>query len=266
MKSSQLYPDMIPTNIIPVCSYSKVRHLFVTFQSLEPLQSLDFVGRGCYNEWGYNTMPTDAPYLTSSGICSTFNSSPIQKVFKPSSILDSFTRIFVPTSDEPRMPTGFGPESGFFMLLDTHGRNQPITEKATTPKRRWNFKVAINDPKSAFDSKRRGIRVKPGYRTTIKVVPSQVIATPQLKGLAVSERQCRMSDETDGLKFVEEYSQNACQFECALSKSLEQCLCKPWNYPWSDKEFLENVTLCDMYGNYCFFQSMSKVCYLVVYV
>ncbi len=71
--------------------------------------------------------------------------------------------------------------------------------------------------------------------------------------------QNRMPDETEGLELAREYSQNACQFECALKKSLEFCKCKPWNYPWSNKDIQTNVTLCDMYGNYCFFHAMSKV-------
>ncbi len=67
-----------------------------------------------------------------------------------------------------------------------------------------------------------------------------------------------MKNEVEGLKYFNEYSKQACQFECAVEKCRDICGCIPWDYPRTDDEY-GSVPICDMTGNDCFHQLMQKV-------
>ncbi len=118
------------------------------------------------------------PYITSSGICQVFNGANQKQLFKPSKYMDMFERVFrIPDENEIKMPTGFGPSSGLFMVLDNHWRNHPKTEPNDPiydAKVSPDFVVSVGDTLSGFDVVRGGIRARAGYRTTIKLIPSQV--------------------------------------------------------------------------------------------
>ncbi len=106
-------------------------------------------------------------------------------------------------------------------------------------------------------------------------MPSQVVASDNLRNLDIESRQCRFlvylnlalyllyhlyrfEDEAEGLRLFKTYSQRACQFECALINSHKQCGCIPWDYPRTDQEF-GTVPICDMYSSYCFAREMKNV-------
>jgi hypothetical protein len=103
-------------------------------------------------------------------------------------------------------------------------------------------------------------KIKPGYRTVIRLIPSQVIATDALHDLPEEDRKCRLPNENGNSQLFDFYSQNACEFECALKMSKQYCNCIPWNFPWTDAQWYNNGTqMCDMFGNFCFHKSMKKM-------
>ena len=114
------------------------------------------------------------------------------------------------------------------------------------------YTVGISNPRNHFEQKRNLILLKPGYQTSIKILPNIITTTTEFKGLERDIRQCRFSEETDGLDMLTSYSKIGCQFECALKTALSVCRCLPWFYP-------NNFTyhpICDMFGGYCFDQTM----------
>ena len=71
--------------------------------------------------------------------------------------------------------------------------------------------------------------------------------------MPISSRNCRLMHENYGLNFVNYYSKTACEFECAVNRSISICQCLPWFYT---NNFTE-VPVCDMFGGYCFEKIMS---------
>ncbi len=139
-----------------------------------------------------------------------------------------------------------------------------------------NFLVSVGDTDSAFELVRQAITVKPGFRTRIKVIQSQVVATPDLETIDLLGRKCqwvtfiahflfllmlfdvRFPDENQNMTLMSNYSLNGCQFECAVSNSQKKCQCIPWDFPRTDKDY-ETTAICDLIGSYCFLEEMKNV-------
>ena len=119
------------------------------------------------------------------------------------------------------------------------------------------YTVGISKPNSFPDQKRNLVKVKPGKHLSIKIMPDVVTSTSEFNGLDLAERKCKHSHETDGLKFLNEYSRVGCELECALNRSISLCECLPWFYP---NDFT-SVPVCDMFGGYYFDQIMSDNTY-----
>ncbi len=93
------------------------------------------------------------------------------------------------------------------------------------------FLISVGEPRNGFEVLRHGISAEPGFRTRIKVIPSQVVATDDLKSLPLEARHCRYNivlyvysiismhsnylrfpDENENMKLFKNYSLDACQF------------------------------------------------------
>ena len=68
------------------------------------------------------------------------------------------------------------------------------------------YTVGISNPRNHFEQKRNLILLKPGYQTSIKILPNIITTTTEFKGLERDIRQCRFSEETDGLDILTSYS------------------------------------------------------------
>jgi hypothetical protein len=103
-------------------------------------------------------------------------------------------------SEAVRMPTGFGPNSGFFLMIDTKQRLHPRTqpqEPICRLKPSNNFIISVSNTDSAFDKVRHSVKIKPGYKTVIRLIPSQVVATPALHDLSQGDRKCKEPNENE---------------------------------------------------------------------
>ncbi len=124
--------------------------------------------------------------------------------------------------------------------------------------RSTNFLVSVGDTDSAYDLVRQAITIKPGFRTRIKVVQSEVIAASDLNAIDIEGRKCRFPYENINMRLFNNYSLNGCQFECAMKKSKEKCFCIPWDFPRTDEEY-NSTAVCDLVGSFCFLEEMKKV-------
>ena len=120
------------------------------------------------------------------------------------------------------------------------------------------FTVGVHDPSVPANLRGEGIKVKTGYETTIMVTPRVLHTTDMaIDKLTFGQRRCRASSEADaaGLQIFKKYSREACVLECSLHLASKKCGCIPWNYPMNDREA---AGLCDVFGNYCFYQAMDE--------
>ncbi len=100
-------------------------------------------------------------------------------------------------------------------------------------------------------------KLEPGYTLRYTVHPTEVEASENLRDIDIEDRGCRLAHETDGImEIFKEYSQADCQFECMLKMARKKCQCTPWNMPTIPGQPL---TICDIYGNYCFDNIMSQL-------
>ena len=67
--------------------------------------------------------------------------------------------------------------------------------------------------------------------TGIFWVDKIVDITEEIEAYDVFTRNCKLPHETDGLKLLQNYSIDGCEFECAILESVSICKCIPWYYP-----------------------------------
>ena len=125
---------------------------------------------------------------------------------------------------------------------------QPLIniEEAENPFIPYNVKISTKT--NILDQKRGVIELKPGYYVTIRVTPKVVDVSEDFVGFDVQTRGCKLPYETDDLKFLQNYTKDGCEFECALNKSLAICKCLPWYLP----NYFNEASMCDMFGAKCF--------------
>ena len=62
----------------------------------------------------------------------------------------------------------------------------------------------------------------------------QIIAAKSLRELSIEKRKCRFKDENEKMEFLNDYTLDGCEYECALRNARQKCHCAPWNYPRLD--------------------------------
>ena len=115
------------------------------------------------------------------------------------------------------------------------------------------YYIGISGPDDFIDQKRNAIRIRPGKKTMIKVLPRLVKTSKGFDSLEVKERGCKLSHETIGLEHLTKYSRIGCETDCAIKRAMSVCKCIPWYLPNDFKVY----PLCEMFGGYCFDQMMD---------
>ena len=110
------------------------------------------------------------------------------------------------------------------------------------------YTIGISDKKNFIDQQRDMIYLKPGHHLMIKVMPRLVRTTTDFNELQRSQRNCKLSKETEGFSFLKQYSRKGCEFECAVKVAIPICKCIPWYYPNDFDEW----PICNMFGGHCF--------------
>ena len=105
-----------------------------------------------------------------------------------------FNETFDPSDDPILFPTGFGPKFGYFMVLNTQEHFRPRSNennRGAIAHQSQDFMLSVGNPDGAFEVVRHAITIKPGFRTRIKVIPSQVVGAKNLRDLSIESRNCR---------------------------------------------------------------------------
>ena len=119
------------------------------------------------------------------------------------------------------------------------------------------YTVGVSEKDRFFDQKTSLYKLRPGYHTTIHVIPKILKTTTYFNDLHLNARNCRLPHETSEFQLLKEYSQKGCELECAVKKATSFCQCLPWQYPNN----FTSLPICDMFGGYCFDQIMSNIIY-----
>ena len=86
-----------------------------------------------------------------------------------------------------------------------------------------------------FNIRLNGFKVTAGTETNVIVSMNDLHSTDEVRQIDIKKRKCRFRDEpltrSNGLKFMDVYSQTGCIFECHLEIATRICGCTPWNYP-----------------------------------
>ena len=123
------------------------------------------------------------------------------------------------------------------------------------------YTVGVSGRKDFIPQKISFQKLRPGYHTTIHVIPKILETTLDFDDLELDQRECKLPHETAGFQLFKEYSQKGCEFECATRKATSFCKCLPWQYPNN----FTSLPMCDMFGSHCFDritsdQSFYKAC------
>ena len=119
------------------------------------------------------------------------------------------------------------------------------------------YTIGLSGKKNFIDQKNSLYKLRPGYHTTIHVIPKIIETTSSFDNLDLYTRECKLPHETTGFQLFKEYSQSGCEIECAAKKATSFCHCLPWNYPNN----FTSLPMCDMFGGYCFNMIMSNIVY-----
>lgn len=134
-----------------------------------------------------------------------------------------------------------------FLGLNLIVNMKPLVKIEGTGKRLIHYNVKISTKTNILDQKRGAIELKPGYHVSIRVTPKVIDASEDFVAFDVDTRNCKLPYETDELKFLQNYTKDGCELECALNKSLSVCKCLPWYLPNNFNE----ASMCDMFGAKC---------------
>ena len=115
------------------------------------------------------------------------------------------------------------------------------------------YLIGITGQNDLVDQHRNVIKIMPGQKTVINVIPRLVRTSEDFNALKLKQRNCKLYDETEGQQFLTTYSRKGCETECAIQKAMSMCKCIPWHIP---NDF-NKLPPCEMFGGYCFDLIMS---------
>jgi hypothetical protein len=74
--------------------------------------------------------------------------------------------------------------------------------------------------------------------------------------MSQADRNCILPDENQSISLLNKYSKSACEYECAISFSMNQCGCIPWNMPRN--QAAETLPLCELKADNCYEQMLRN--------
>ena len=116
------------------------------------------------------------------------------------------------------------------------------------------YTLGISTKTDLIDQKRNIVNILPGFLTVIKVIPQLISTTNSFDKMAISTRNCKLSNEIEGLKLLNSYSKVGCEFECAVKKAVSVCKCMPWFYTNN----FTDTPICNSFSGYCFEHFISN--------
>ena len=133
---------------------------------------------------------------------------------------------------------------------------KPYTNQPFGPSH-LSYTIGISGKNDFIDQKTSLHRLRPGYHTTIHVIPKILETTSDFDNFDLNTRGCKLRHETAGFQLFKEYSRKGCELECAARKATSFCKCLPWQY----SNNFTSLPMCDMFGGYCFNEIVSNIIY-----
>ena len=147
----------------------------------------------------------------------------------------------------------------YTFLIDTNRYNDLKRGIKWNQTAKSQVKLAVHSPLNIADIKGLGVKIYPGYLTTIRVNMVELVSNNNIRGLDIGKRQCRFHDERENLEVANQYSTINCLFECSMNMAEDTCGCRPWDYPRPIKLKMKssNHRICDFFGSSCFNKMMK---------
>ena len=193
------------------------------------------------------------PVVTDGGICYSFNAKPTHALLKDSIFKQTMQEVYkleLGGTTEIQKAKGAGDKFALRFWVDNSRYFKK--KKETKP-----YKVLLSSADGYMNILSNGIDAKPGYETTFLVQPIQVVASENVHNVEKEYRKCSFPDEANEDSIFSSYSQSSCELECKIKFAREKCHCTPWNIP--SPASLENPTICDLFGSYCFRNEITNV-------
>ena len=194
------------------------------------------------------------PVFTDTGLCHSFNPTPVAKLLQQSYFKDTFEKVFAQDTSKNK-PIYNGSESGhaldFFLLGTNHNKNDMENDGTDTENEPSKFLLSISNKDNYINMKNMGHEIQAGYHAIWKVQVMETVPSDDIREIPPDLRNCKFDDETEGLEIFASYSQAACEFELKVKEAQSICRCRTWYIPSSAKS---RYDICDLYGNFCFNQ------------
>ncbi len=205
------------------------------------------------------------PAVTDQGLCYSFNSPPLESLFKPSLFTSTFKSVFRDDFIENMTifkAQPYDEDLGLTFLLDKQMGLRNIWNK-TDFLDEGGFKIIFGEPTSMVSTRSHQRSVQIGHHTTFLLTPLVLTADEDLKKLSPEKRNCLFPDEgSRNLTLLQYYSQAGCFFECMIKHAREFCHCSPWDFPFTDNE---PTKICNSYGYFCYNEIMRNTSHMSKY-
>ena len=167
------------------------------------------------------------PVPTTSGLCGAFNAYPLDKMLSHGGTeMDDFRQVFGSSEVENKVFYSSSKLMDVELLLDVHN-----SDMVSYDSRPGFFDVKIGDHLNVFDLVSKSIKIEPGTKVNILVVPEIFEAHPDIGSVPSDKRKCRYQHEVLGETSspFKLYSRENCLFEYHLRQVTEKIDCVPWN-------------------------------------
>nr|XP_017101236.2 pickpocket protein 28 [Drosophila bipectinata] len=142
----------------------------------------------------------------------------------------------LPSSYYPRPGVGAGSSMGLQIILNGH-----VNDYYCSSTNGHGFKLLLYNPIDQPRLKESGLPVMIGRQTTFRIIARSFEASPNIRHIQRSKRQCIFSDEQE-LLFYRYYTRRNCESECDALFFLRLCDCIPYYLPL----VYPNASVCDV--------------------
>ena len=166
------------------------------------------------------------PIVTPNGLCQSFNSFTMDKVFKSSTVASTWSSVLYNNKEDNEQifrPTGHGNGHGLKIVLNGF--------EALQSNKNRSFILAITNEHNPYDIYKDKFVLKPGFAYTFKVTANLLSTTDEFDKLSNTYRTCNLPHDSNRLNIFTVYSKSNCEFECAINYVKDKLECVPWNIP-----------------------------------
>lgn len=142
-----------------------------------------------------------SPMLTDKGICFTSNGESSQEIFSNSSYIEDFHFVF-------RDDLTLKKDPKFIKTLVLHDPRSIRPESVRgNPTETPNFYMSFGSRWDPFDIRTKRIEIKAGYVTNVKIVPTMMKSSNNIKNLSPDNRRCKFQDDNYESYLFRDYTQ-----------------------------------------------------------